>query len=154
MGGESSTPRSNQKLWRELWHRKVPKYVQHFVWRACQDILTTLMNLKSGKITNLAKCPICEQEDETSIHILWECLVANDIWGDKGSPLRKWSKGFFNTQEFRTTIVNTLSVNNPVMCAMIFRNLLGHENAFIHEKTFQSPNQLLGIAKVQLEASK
>jgi hypothetical protein len=26
------------------------------------------------------RCPICEQEPETTIHALWTCLAARDVW--------------------------------------------------------------------------
>lgn len=85
---EPSNSSTSNQLWKKQWKLKVPSSVQHFVWRICHDILPTKSNLKRRNIINQAICPICEHEEETSIHILWKCPSASDVWSENGSPLR------------------------------------------------------------------
>jgi hypothetical protein len=51
----------------------VPNVEKKFIWRTSYDILPTRVNLYWRKILDDPKCPICGREDETTIHILWEC---------------------------------------------------------------------------------
>jgi hypothetical protein len=74
--------RSNNKVavWKTLWQLQLPNSEKHFLWRACHEILPTRDNLCSRKITMESSCPICVQEPETTIHALWTCLAARDVW--------------------------------------------------------------------------
>jgi hypothetical protein len=56
-----------------------PKVVQTFLWKACQNILPTKENLYRRHITQDSLCPICGREDETHVHIMWNCLSARDV---------------------------------------------------------------------------
>jgi hypothetical protein len=59
------------------------------LWRACQEILPIKHNLFKRKITSDPFCPICGQADETSLHILWECPSARDVWSGCGKKTAK-----------------------------------------------------------------
>lgn len=49
-------------------------------------------------------CPICEIMVETLTHALWECPLANDVWGEDGSPSRKWVACTQNFEELWSNI--------------------------------------------------
>ena len=66
-GGRTST------LWGQLWKLQIPNIEKHFLWRACNEILPTRVNLCSRRVTINPNCPICEKEEETTFHILWQC---------------------------------------------------------------------------------
>lgn len=67
---QCSNGNTGQDVWTTLWAMELPHAVKIFVWRACQNILPTRMNLYRHKIIEEAKCPCCEVEDETLIHAL------------------------------------------------------------------------------------
>jgi hypothetical protein len=59
----------------------VPSAAKMFMWKACNDLLPTKMNLlRRGVVTDLL-CPICLREDETVKHILWSYPSTQDVWG-------------------------------------------------------------------------
>lgn len=39
--------------------------------------------------TNL--CPICQREEETTVHVLWNCLATTDVWIEIAKPIQKLS---------------------------------------------------------------
>lgn len=61
------------------------------MWRVCHDILPTRLNLVRRKVTEESWCPVCEGEEESLIHALWECPATTYVWGEMARPLGKWS---------------------------------------------------------------
>jgi hypothetical protein len=51
------------------------------MWRACHDILPTMVNLFKRKVVETPLCPCCKLEEETIIHALWSCPASRDGWG-------------------------------------------------------------------------
>ncbi|XP_035545959.1 uncharacterized protein LOC108997798 [Juglans regia] len=45
------------------------------------------MNLFQRRVVKDAKCPFCLNEDETTMHAIWECPAATDVWAEKGNPV-------------------------------------------------------------------
>jgi hypothetical protein len=46
----------------------------------CNEILPTRSNLHKKKIVEDDLCPICGQDQESTLHILWTCSSAIDAW--------------------------------------------------------------------------
>jgi hypothetical protein len=53
----------------------VPNVLKVFMWRECNNVLPTKVNLMKRKIVEDPLCPICGLEGETTGHILWGCQV-------------------------------------------------------------------------------
>jgi hypothetical protein len=77
---DSSSSKDYYLVWRKIWGLEIPK-VEKNLWRACHEILPTRKNLKRRNITEDPLCPISGLEEETALHILWECPSARDAWG-------------------------------------------------------------------------
>ena len=84
-------------MWVSLWKLQIPNAGKNFLWRACHEILPTKASLCRRKVTRDALRPICDLEEETCFHILWDCLSARDVWG--GSR-RKVQKSAFDGPSF------------------------------------------------------
>jgi hypothetical protein len=65
--------------------------------RACRDILPTRANLHRRKIIEDPKYPICEQEEETTVHILLLCPSAMD---DRSEGEKNFQKVFLQGPKF------------------------------------------------------
>lgn len=76
---ETSNPNTEEEFWRKVWKLKISGAAKQFLWRACLDILRTMMNLVKRKIAEHPKCPICDQSTKTLLDSLWECSAANDV---------------------------------------------------------------------------
>jgi hypothetical protein len=60
-----------------------------FIWKECNDLFPTKMNLLKHGMVFDALCPICRRDDKTVKHILWSCLSAQDVWGCGPKKLKK-----------------------------------------------------------------
>jgi len=78
--GEGSNPRSSSKVWARIWKLHIPNKINVFGWRACHNILPTYERLWQRRIIENDMCPICKRFPETTIHALWECGAAQDVW--------------------------------------------------------------------------
>ncbi|GJY03614.1 RNA-directed DNA polymerase, eukaryota, reverse transcriptase zinc-binding domain protein [Tanacetum coccineum] len=64
-----------------IWNRYLPKKINIFLWRAVRDRLPSRWNLsRRGIELDSLTCPTCDSSVETSIHSLWLCSLAADIW--------------------------------------------------------------------------
>jgi hypothetical protein len=88
---ESSSSKGQKTVWRNIWGLRVPNVEKKFLWRACHEILPTRKNLQRRKIIEDPLCPICGLEEETVLHILWECSLARNVWGISDVKFQKCS---------------------------------------------------------------
>jgi hypothetical protein len=59
------------------------------LWRACHNILPTTENLIKKDMDVDPLCFFCKFEVESVKRILWDCLLANDVWGGCGKSMQK-----------------------------------------------------------------
>ena len=76
----SSATSLNTKLWNGIWSARVQPKVKMFIWRACKNILPTQTNLFDKGVTQTFSCLWCEDEAETTDHVLWNCEFAQRVW--------------------------------------------------------------------------
>ena len=77
---EHSTANTERPIWRKLWKLNVPPKVRMFLWRACANVLPTKENLNRRRVQVDPRCKICCQQPELVGHLLWECLMAQNVW--------------------------------------------------------------------------
>lgn len=66
--------------------------VKVFLWKTGNDLLPTKNNLFKKRIVKDPRCPICQEENVTVMHVLRECASTNDVWGDEQSCVQKWKR--------------------------------------------------------------
>lgn len=64
------------------------------VRRALNNILPTKDNLSKKQVIGNVFRPICKQEEESVVHVLWSCPASGDVWGEATSPVQKWMSSF------------------------------------------------------------
>ena len=62
-----------------MWQLRVPNKVKTFVWRACTNLLPTMVNLVKRKVASSPICS-CKREPETTFHVLWGCENVKFVW--------------------------------------------------------------------------
>jgi hypothetical protein len=77
-GSSSSHP--GAQIWTGIWAAHVQPKVKLSVWRACKNILPTQTNLFDRRVISTYSCQWCEEEAETSDHVLWRCEFAQRVW--------------------------------------------------------------------------
>ena len=87
--------------WSTLWKLHIPNKLKIFGWRVCHDILPTRENLARKTIIKDRTCQLCTRGDESALHVLWECSVAQDVWA---GSIRKLQKGTCEVREIRQLV--------------------------------------------------
>jgi hypothetical protein len=87
--GCTSSFSSSRDLWKLLWQLKIPRSVQLFLWRVCNDILPTKEKLWKRRIVDNPFCPLCGIEVESSIHAVWLCGAAKSVWSECSPRIHK-----------------------------------------------------------------
>ncbi|XP_071699505.1 uncharacterized protein [Rutidosis leptorrhynchoides] len=81
-----------------LRNNLVPKNVEVFVWRLMKKRLPVRIELdKRGVDLHSVRCPICDDDIETTDHTLLFCSFAQDIWSRINSW---WGLGSFSNLSF------------------------------------------------------
>ena len=83
-------------MWVAIWKLRVPNKIKVFGWRACHDILPTRRNLKKKRILMDDLCPLSALFKESTIHALWECSAAQDVWHGNVRALQKCGIGLLD----------------------------------------------------------
>lgn len=78
--GEGSSRSGYTHVWKAVWSLQVPNATMVFLWRACADILPMKEKLLQRRVVDEDLCIFCEREQETMMHILWECPSSTDVW--------------------------------------------------------------------------
>jgi ribonuclease HI len=68
-------------MWSLIWKLQVPERVRTFIWMVSHDRLLT-SSLKCSMGLGHAMCKFCGDIPETTLHVLRDCPLAMEIWGN------------------------------------------------------------------------
>jgi len=60
--------------WRRIWKSWAPLHCKFFLWLAIKQRIWTTGRLAKRGLPHQAACPLCDQEQETSQHLLLTCV--------------------------------------------------------------------------------
>lgn len=72
--GSSASDRSVE-WWKFLWNLRIPNKVRIFIWRACQNLIPTSLNLAKRGIPCNDFCLVCSAESESTVRALVELYI-------------------------------------------------------------------------------
>lgn len=121
--GEASTSGGNKAMWKDLWHLKVPGKVKQLISKCLNNILPTKDNLFRKNIIENNLCPICEREIETSVHVLWDCSIAVDVWGGMTCVFSKWKRHFSDFQLLWSEMIVNLNRESLELASVMLYHL-------------------------------
>jgi hypothetical protein len=142
-GGQCSSGVKGEEVWKAIWSMEVPNTVKVFRWRACNNILPTKTNLFLKRVVDNMKCPCCEFEDETILHVLWECPASRDVWGGQASCFHKCSCSVLDFKALFEYVMNRFTKEQLALMAVICRRIWLRRNSLIFEGIFLHPNTLM-----------
>lgn len=87
-------------------------------------------------------CPTCCLTKETTIHVLWNCPAAQDVWCQACVKLQKISFQHFNFTDIWHLLSNKLTNVELSETAILMRLLWHRGNEAMHGKPFQHHNLL------------
>lgn len=149
--GESSKPDNGNDVWKACWSLQVTNTVKMFLWRACHNLLPTKANLVRRKVVENALCPICHREEETVVHLLWECASASDIWSGSSITLEKSPNAGMDFCHLFASILSRCDATKVALLAVTATRIWLRRNDVVHGGLFTHPLQVLREAKQALE---
>lgn len=75
---------SDKRFWRQLWSLKLPGKVLNLLWRACRNVVPTAVELAKKNVHVSTVFCWCNLYDEDTIHVLFGCSFAQDLWKELG----------------------------------------------------------------------
>jgi hypothetical protein len=139
----SSCGPQQSSILKTIWKLQVPRAVQLFLWRACNDILPTKDRLLRRKVVSDPLCPLCGHEAETTGHVLWTCDAARAVWAESPRTIQKCAieaKDFCSILKY---LRDRLSQEDLELVAMIAQRLWTRRNQWVFEGTFVNPKCLI-----------
>ncbi|CAN0858235.1 Putative ribonuclease H protein At1g65750 [Linum grandiflorum] len=112
----------------------------HFIWITYHNRLMTNVERYRRHISTTAKCPLCDQAEETATHILRNCSIARCIWNQVlGSQLTF----YFCQQPLDVWMLHGVSNDNyklefGIICWLLWK----HRNEFVFRHATISCDQL------------
>ncbi|XP_042954503.1 uncharacterized protein LOC122290886 [Carya illinoinensis] len=145
--GEYSMMAEAEQVWESIWKLNVQGVVKHFLWKACHDLLPTRLNLFKKRVIECNKCPVCENEVETTIHAVWCCPAASDVWAESDSPVQKWAVTELEFIELWKKLNSSLDEDEIELVACTLRGIWLRRNLLIFDRKFESLKRILSAAK-------
>lgn len=125
--------------------------LNNFLWKAHNEILPTKQVLKKKFIVEDELCLVFMRDEESIIHILWNCPSSIDVWGNQDSPLRKWNSYFHDFKQLGDGLCRRLDDMILVHEAAICYKLWSRRNCFVFNNTFNGPSTLLRSELTDME---
>ncbi|XP_059436088.1 uncharacterized protein LOC132169016 [Corylus avellana] len=126
---------------------KCPMEKKTFYGELAVRFCPTKANLCKRKVITDPYCPICGLAEETSIHILWECPSARDVWSGCGRKLQKSSFGGPSFCHVAEEIFKRCEVAEINIFVGLARKIWFRRNTVIHGGPFLHPNLMVQQAE-------
>jgi hypothetical protein len=139
-GGQCSQGHKGHEVWKAIWSLEVPNSMKLFMWKACNDLLPTKANLFHRRVVEAKSCPCCTIEDETTLHALWSCPAARDVWG---GHLSCFQKCYCEGTTFRFLVeycVEKMSREELDLMAVVAQRIWLWRNTLVFEGTYVHPD--------------
>eukprot|EP00253_Pinus_taeda_P025653 PITA_25653 len=150
---------TKEKLWNQIWNSHLWPKISTFLWLLSHNRILTWDNLRKRSFSGPSICLNCRAEEETTIHLLFQCNLARQLWGkavfrsqkdyraqgNLKATLRNWPQ-----TPYQSRILNTLWQLLP---GFISWNLWKERNRRIFKNQSQSLDQLWSILLRNLKES-
>ena len=90
-------------VWNFFWKVKLPLKVLMFLWKFLHNCLPTFDNLRKRGIQVAGRCLMCDEMEESAVHLFLNCTCARAIWHGSNLGLR--------TSELSIPLLNSGLVN-------------------------------------------
>ncbi|XP_040987653.1 uncharacterized protein LOC121235369 [Juglans microcarpa x Juglans regia] len=128
--------------------------VKLFLWKATNELLPTKKNLFQRKVVEDPFYPVCLKEEESVIHVLWECPAANDVWKNGLIGVSKWKMEGGDFLGLWERLMGGLDKFKLEEKAVHLRKVWLRRNILVFEKRLTCPKTLISTSIETLEAFK
>jgi hypothetical protein len=141
--GESSGSREEEAFWQKLWKVEALGVIKNFLWKVGNDLLPTKLNLFIKKVVPEPGCPICAQDTEDALHILWKCNSSMAVWQGCGKKIQKMTLGQVDGKGLIQYLLRKLDGEELLLALVVLRLIWLRRNAFVFEREFSPPERLV-----------
>ena len=151
--GSSSDGSQERSFWKCIWQTNMPHKIRHFAWRACRDILLLKTNLVKRNVLQVDTCDGCNVEAENSIHFLWKCTRAKELWSSLKLVFPNVLDQLSSFKEMLWCLMmdEKCSPENIEMILTSVWAMWGNRNDILHNRTHKDGKMLLQWAMQYLE---
>ena len=126
--------------------------VNNFLWKACNGILPTRVNLHKRGITDDPMYPICFREKETVSHALWTCPSARDVWSVCNLKIQKCPSFYDDFINIFEVLHERLQMDELQSVAIIARLIWLRRNTMVFGGDLSAPAELIRHGQEQIDA--
>ncbi|XP_037492935.1 uncharacterized protein LOC105645130 [Jatropha curcas] len=130
--------------WQKLW--QVPGKVKLLIWSVMCDALPCKTNLKRRHLEIDEICLVCGFDNETALHILYDCPCAKSC---RLLSTVRW-KIISSFHDCLTRILTDMHSSSHEEFFMLIWSLWSHKNEVLWQRHFQNPNYVLSHAHAVL----
>lgn len=131
---DSTSPNPSASLWNGIWNAQVPGKVKICVWKACVNILPTRSRLSERGIDIDTQCPLCDEEVESPLHALRDCLIASEALRNVSLAPLPAANQFSNVHEWLLHQVGHLSKNSFSILLMLVWAIWRNRNSMVWDE--------------------
>ncbi|KAM1209964.1 hypothetical protein ACFX2J_015428 [Malus domestica] len=91
--GVGASTSSDALFWKGVWKIDAPPKIRNFIWRAINEMLSTMRGLFLRRSTSSPVCPICKSQEESVVHMLLLCPWVSPVWFGGQLGLRFFRNG-------------------------------------------------------------
>ena len=147
LGKEGPQIENRSMIWKSIWMAKVVPKVRIFMWRLIHNIVPTVQNLRGKGLQLVNRCCVCDQEGESTFHVMFECKRNCIIWG-RVYPrvielLQRADVGDFWQGLFQQLHRDNSLELFCIICWLIWTN----RNRSFHDSICYSPGKIIRSAK-------
>ncbi|XP_057760081.1 uncharacterized protein LOC130980412 [Arachis stenosperma] len=129
------------QVFKYVWKWNGPERIRYLLWLVANEAILTNATRARRHMTNIANCPRCNAEEETTIHILRDCQFAKKVWSSL-VPQDHLSE-FFNTDLPEWILINLSQRGNwPCTFGMGISALWYDRNKLVFEGKISAPGMV------------
>ncbi|KAM6586543.1 hypothetical protein CsatA_009148 [Cannabis sativa] len=136
-------------FWNKLWSLKVPPKIANLLWRACTECLPTLVQLRIKKVVSFVLCPLCQTEEESTLHSLVTCTVVQQCWNRVGIGTSATPDMSF--LQWCSSQFQAVSGDQQCLIAVVCWAVWGARNNLVWQKKLFNPVNVVAFATKYLD---
>jgi hypothetical protein len=111
----------------------------------------TKVNLAGKGVVKDEKCAICYREAESTLHALWSCPAAKDVWGACGPKIQKMNSSYSDLKMVFTDLMGRCNAEEAELCAVVAKGIWTRRNGVVFGEDFVNPDALIRGATNNLQ---
>ncbi|XP_021835074.2 uncharacterized protein [Spinacia oleracea] len=145
------------KFWKTLWKLNIFPRWKHFCWKIIHRVLPTRINLRKRGIQVEGDCPMCNNGEETEVHIFRLCPIAQMAWRASNLGIISESQASVTMHDWIINFLNFFhnqdgrEEDRVVQLISIAWGIWLHRNEIIFRGVSANPSRILEIAQSHVQ---